>query len=115
VAEQPHIVTARAPLGVATVGVEATRPDATAASLGGPIYAVNWFDYKRAWSYETYNRLAGPAVVRVGGRLHFKGVVTEHLAGHRVELRAALVAEVTGGDPRDLAVLRRDHELLARG
>ena len=37
------------------------------------IWAINWFNYKKKWLYSLYNRLAAPHVIKVGGRLLFKG------------------------------------------
>lgn len=51
------------------------------SDLGQPIYAVNWFDLKRSWLYNLYGILAYPHVRKVGGRIHFKGVLKEKWEG----------------------------------
>jgi len=41
--------------------------------LGQSLWAINWFDLKRGWLYEWYNRLAFSHVKSVGARPVFKG------------------------------------------
>ncbi len=49
--------------------------------LGSNIWAVNWFNPKRRWLYNLYTTLAGPLVIKVGGRLWHKSTFLEKLAG----------------------------------
>lgn len=37
-----------------------------------PVYAINWFDTKRAWLYKIYGLLAVRTVLKVGGRPYLK-------------------------------------------
>lgn len=49
--------------------------------LDEPLFAINWFRAKRPRVYELYGALAARSVFRTGGKLLFKGVVTETLQG----------------------------------
>ena len=37
------------------------------------IWVINWFNYRKEWLYSLYNKLAAPHVIKVGGKLLFKG------------------------------------------
>ncbi len=50
-------------------------------NLDEELYAVNWFDLKRPKLYDLYSQLVYPHVKAVGGKIHFKGVVTEKIKG----------------------------------
>ncbi|MFT5352847.1 MAG: hypothetical protein ACI9KE_000044 [Polyangiales bacterium] len=49
--------------------------------LDEPLFAINWFRAKRPRAYELYGALAAWSVFRTGGKLLFKGAVTETLKG----------------------------------
>lgn len=45
------------------------------------MYAINWFDTKRAWLYKFYNLLAVSSVLKVGGKPYFKANTKELIQG----------------------------------
>ena len=49
--------------------------------LDKDLYAINWFDLKRPWLYDLYTQLAYPHVRSVGGKVHFKGMVSNKIKG----------------------------------
>ncbi|MEQ9425826.1 MAG: hypothetical protein RJQ09_15480 [Cyclobacteriaceae bacterium] len=56
-------------------------PAAPNIDLDSDLYAINWFDLRRPWLYDLYNKLAFPHVKKVGGQVHFKGLVKEKIKG----------------------------------
>jgi len=62
-----------------------------------PLYAVNWFNLKYKWLYNFYNKLAAPQVLKVGGKVHFKGFLTRKIKGKDEDGRdALLIVNYTG-------------------
>lgn len=47
--------------------------------LDQPLWAVNWFDLKKKWMYNLYNRLVLNHVLKIGGRPVFKGELVRTL------------------------------------
>ena len=54
----------------------------TQTDLETPLFAINWFDTRVAWIYHLYNRLAAVRVHRIGGKVFFKGRVSEQVGGN---------------------------------
>ncbi|MDA2910832.1 hypothetical protein MYX04_07875 [Nitrospiraceae bacterium AH_259_D15_M11_P09] len=50
-------------------------------ALTNPLFAINWFNTRSLWLYNIYNKLASRSLFRVGGKVLFKGRVTETLLG----------------------------------
>ncbi|MCB0220591.1 MAG: hypothetical protein KDH09_12900 [Chrysiogenetes bacterium] len=69
------------------IGIAATREG---ADIDAPLWAINWFDYRVKRAYGLYNVLVSPSVLRVGGRLLFKGERITHLSGDRALSREVL-------------------------
>ncbi len=59
--------------------------------LEGPVFAINWFNTKRAWLYHFYNFLAARPVIRVGARVLIKGRVQKRLLGAEKDHRDMLL------------------------
>lgn len=59
--------------------------------LASPVYAVNWFNTRRLWLYNTYNMAAVGTVTKVGGKAIFKGSVIDVLLGDDAERRDMLL------------------------
>ena len=74
--------------GGLSVSIQNTREG---VDLDAPLWAINWFDYHFRRAYSLYNLLATPSVLRVGGRLHFKGERVAHLSGDAALSRSVLV------------------------
>jgi uncharacterized protein (DUF1330 family) len=55
------------------------------------IWAINWFNYKIKWLYTLYNLLAAPHVIKMGGRLLFKGHLQRQLSGDKELARQTLL------------------------
>lgn len=53
------------------------------AVAGTPLFAINWFNTRWAGLYHFYNYLAASSLFRIGGRVFFKGRITETLRGDR--------------------------------
>jgi len=60
-------------------------------SLETPIYAINWFNLNRPWLYNLYSKVAYPHVVKVGGKVLLKAVVTDQLVSEPVFNRTNLL------------------------
>lgn len=59
--------------------------------LAKPVYAMNWFNTKRPWLYDLYNKAAIGSVTKVGGKPFFKGRVVDVLLGNDPERRDVLL------------------------
>lgn len=59
--------------------------------VGGPLYAINWFDTKSLWLYNFYNLVATRSVTRIGGTPYFKGKVQDVLFGDTKHRRDVLL------------------------
>ena len=73
-----------------TISIELI-PANNSSELEGRIWAINWFDHKRKWLYNLYNKLASKYVVQVGGELHFKGHHQKTLLGKEEHKRQTLL------------------------
>lgn len=64
---------------------------------GSSLYAINWFNLKNKWLYNFYNKLASPQVLKVGGKVHFKGFLKRKISGNDADGRdALLIVNYTG-------------------
>ncbi len=59
--------------------------------LNTAVWAVNWFDTKRKWLYHLYTSIASGFVIKVGGKLWFKGQFEQTLSGHEKDARSILL------------------------
>jgi len=59
--------------------------------LNESIWAVNWFNTNRRWLYNLYTTLVSPLVVKVGGKLVFKGEFQEKIIGEDRDGRKILL------------------------
>lgn len=60
-------------------------------NLEDPLWAINWFDLKRGWLYDLYNKLAVRHVLRVGGRPVLKAQLTKRIVGTEEDTRHMLL------------------------
>ena len=65
--------------------------DHDADALANPLFAINWFNTRSLWLYNMYNAFASPSLSRVGGKVLFKGRVTETLLGSPDDARQILL------------------------
>lgn len=63
----------------------------TDIDLDSGIWAINWFDTKRRWLYNLYTFIASRFVIKVGGKLWFKGAFVETLSGNKKDARKILL------------------------
>jgi len=60
-------------------------------ALTTPLFAINWLNTRSLWLYNIYNLLASRSLFRVGGKVLFKGRVTETLLGSSDDAREVLL------------------------
>ena len=60
-------------------------------ALTSPLFAINWFNTRSLWLYNIYNKIASRSLSRVGGKVLFKGRVTETLLGSPDDARQILL------------------------
>lgn len=70
---------------------QATIAAEEGCELNGPLFAINWFDTRRAWVYHLYNRLAAVRVFKVGGKVLLKGKTGKSLGGDETLRREFLL------------------------
>jgi len=61
------------------------------AALTHPLFAINWFNTRSLWLYNIYNIIASRSLFKVGGKVLFKGRVTETLLGSPDDAREVLL------------------------
>jgi uncharacterized protein (DUF1330 family) len=72
------------------ISVEIVPADSQLA-MDGQVWAINWFNYQARWLYNLYTLLAARFVVKVGGRLIFKGHHRQTLFGSEELARKTLL------------------------
>ena len=60
-------------------------------ALKNPLFAINWFNTRSLWLYNIYNKIASRSLFGVGGKVLFKGRVTETLLGSPDDAREVLL------------------------
>jgi uncharacterized protein (DUF1330 family) len=67
------------------------QPIHNAEVLSNPLFAINWFNTRSLWLYNVYNLIASRSLFRIGGKVLFKGRVTETLLGSPEDEREILL------------------------
>lgn len=70
------------------ISIVPVKPEITYSSS---VYAINWFNLKSKWLYDFYNTLAAPLVLKVEGKVHFKGFKSRKILGEDKYGRDALL------------------------
>ena len=60
-------------------------------ALDQPLYAINWFNTRRAWLYTLYNYVAAAPLIRTGARVFMKARLREVLHGDKADRRDLLL------------------------
>lgn len=80
------------------------KPFKAGDPLTQPLFAINWFNTKRAWLYSLYNSLATGPAIKTGAKVFIKAELIRTLQGEPIDRRDMLliVNYASGGNFLDL-------------
>ncbi|MGK5094824.1 hypothetical protein WDW89_22790 [Deltaproteobacteria bacterium TL4] len=82
--------------------------------LNTPLWAINWFDLRSKRSYDFYNILAQPFLLKVKGRAHFKGHLLKKLEGYtHYDREMLLIVYYPGADSFLTMVTKKAFQALS--